>query len=89
MLKSYNLQDEANSSLEFRRSLKIDVAFEIIDASIEIKNGWRLGHDVQNLYSFNDEVSWLFYSEVSAFHFINFLLFRLTQSLPIVYIFYH
>lgn len=45
------------TSTEFKRSLKIDVGFEIVDTAIEIKNRIMLGYDVQDLCAVNDEVS--------------------------------
>lgn len=48
-------QDEVKSSNDIKYELKIHVAFEIIDISIEMKNQLKLGR-VQDLNCANDRV---------------------------------
>lgn len=44
------------SSNDIKYELKIHVAFEIIDISIEMKNQLKLGRVIQDLNSSNDKV---------------------------------
>lgn len=51
------LQDEIKSAADIKYELKIHVAFEIIDNSIEMKNQLKLGRVIQDLNHFNDRVT--------------------------------
>lgn len=50
------VQDELRSSAERHSYVKVDVAFEVLDLSIEMKNQLKLGRDIQDLTNSNDKV---------------------------------